>query len=234
MTALSLDLDETLWRLDGVIENAERATHEFLQAHHPTLASAYPPERMRALRAEIAANEPGLQHDVTALRMRTFEQAASRVGAPRGIAQKAFEVFLEARHQVDLYPDAEPLLERLFGRLPMVALTNGNADVHRIGMGHYFVAAHSAVHVGAAKPERPMFEAAAFSAGVPIEAVIHVGDDPVTDVAGAVQHGLRAVWLNRTGAPWPEDAPRVAYEEIRTLDELPNLLKRLQPNLELS
>lgn len=234
MTALSLDLDETLWRLDGVIEQAERATHEFLQAHHPVLASAYPPERLRALRTEIALADPGLQHDVTALRMRTLEQAARHVDAPKRAAQEAFEIFMEARHRLELYPDAVPLLERLFGRLPLVALTNGNADVHRVGMGHYFVAAHSAVEVGAAKPERPMFEAAAYSTGVPMETLIHVGDDPVTDVAGAARNGLRAIWLNRAGAPWPEEVPPVAYHEIRSLDELPGLLKHLRPELELS
>lgn len=234
MTALTLDLDETLWQLEGVIERAEWATHEFLLAEHPALANAYPPERMRALRAEVAEADPGLQHDVTALRLRTMEQAARSVEAPLRVAEAAFEVFMEARHQVRLYPDAVPLLDRLFGHLPLVALTNGNADVHRIGMGHYFVAAHSAVEVGAAKPERPMFEAAASSTGVPLETLIHVGDDPVTDVTGAARHGLRAIWLNRSGAPWPEAVPRVACEEIRGLDELPGLLKRLQPDLALS
>ena len=234
MTALSLDLDETLWRLDGVIEQAERATHDFLQARYPALAAAYPPERLRELRTEVARADPGLQHDVTALRLRTFEQAARRVDAPHSVAEEAFEIFIEARHRVELYPDAVPLLDRLHGRLPLVALTNGNADVHRIGMGHYFVAAHSAVQVGAAKPERPMFEAAAYSTGVPMETLIHVGDDPVTDVSGAVQHGLRAVWLNRSGAPWPTEVPRVACHEIRSLYELPGLLKGLRPELELS
>ncbi|KAA8983632.1 MULTISPECIES: HAD-IA family hydrolase [Gammaproteobacteria] len=234
MTALTLDLDETLWQLDGVIERAERATHEFLLAEHPALASAYPPERMRALRIEVAEADPSLQHDVTALRLRTLERAARHVEAPLRIAEAAFEVFMEARHRVTLYPDALPMLDRLLGRLPLVALTNGNADVHRIGMGHYFVAAHSAVEVGAAKPERPMFEAAASSTGVPLETLIHVGDDPVTDVAGAARHGLRPVWLNRSGLPWPEDVPRVAYDEIRGLDELPGLLRRLRPDLQLS
>lgn len=124
-------------------------------------------------------------------------------------------------------------MSRLSGRLPLVALTNGNADVHRLGMGHYFVASLSAVEVGAAKPERLMFEAAADSTGIPMQSLIHVGDDPVTDVAGAARHGLRAVWLNRTGAPWPVEVPPVAYHEIRSLDQLPGLLKRLEPELEL-
>lgn len=234
MTALSLDLDETLWQMKGVIEQAERAMYAYLWAHHPAVATAYPPERMRALRTDIAATNPGLKHDVTALRLRTLEYALHASGAPRGLADEAFAVFMEARHHVQLYPDTLPLLELLHGRLPLVALTNGNGDVHRLGMGHYFVAALSAVDVGAAKPERPMFAAVADRTGITLPNLIHVGDDPLTDVAGAAQHGLRAVWLNRSGAPWPEQAPWVAHDEIRSLDELPEVLTRLQPDLALS
>lgn len=225
MTAISLDLDETLWRLDGVLEQAEEATVAFLRERYPSIAEAYPPERMRALRDETAEQYPELLYNVTALRIRTFERAARAVGAPLQAAEEAFDVFLDARHRVDLYPDALPVLEMLHQRLPLVALTNGNADVHRLALGHYFVAAYSAGHVGAAKPDRPMFEAAARGAGVPLERLIHVGDDPVTDVAGAAQHGLRAIWLNRSGIPWPSNLLRVDHEEIRSLDQLPLLLK---------
>ena len=224
--AISLDLDETLWRIDGVLEHAEAQTVAFLKAHYPAIAEHYPPERMRALRDQVVAEQPDLVHNVTAMRIRTFERAAELVGAPRRAAEEAFGVFIDARHKVELYPDALPLLEQLHRRHPLVALTNGNADVHRLAMGHYFVAAFSAVQVGAAKPSRPMFEAAARGAGVPMERIIHVGDDPVTDVTGAARHGLRAVWLNRSGAPWPEDVPRVDFEEIRTLDPLPDLIDK--------
>lgn len=225
MIAISLDLDETLWRLDGVLERAEEETVAFLREHYPALAEAYPPERMRALRDQVAHDNPDLCYNVTALRIRTFEEAARAVGVPLRAAEEAFEVFIDARHRVELYPDALPVLEGLYQRIPLVALTNGNADVHRLALGHYFVAAYSAVHVGAAKPSRPMFEAAARGSGVPIERLIHVGDDPETDVSGAARHGLRAIWLNRHGAPWPEGLPRVDYEEIRTLDQLLDLIE---------
>ena len=74
MTSLSLDLDETLWRLESVMEQAERATHEYLQAHNPVLASAHLLERLRALRSEIAQADPGMKHDVTALRIRSLDE----------------------------------------------------------------------------------------------------------------------------------------------------------------
>ncbi|MEQ6884643.1 HAD-IA family hydrolase [Salicola sp. Rm-C-2C1-2] len=231
VTVLSLDLDETLWQMEGVIEQAERAMHAHLWTNHPAVATAYPPERMRQLSTNIAATNPSLKHNVTALRLRTLEHAVLETGAPRALADEAFAVFMEARHHVRLYPDAIPLLELLHKRLPLVALTNGNADVQRLGMGHYFAASCSAADVGAAKPDRSIFEAAADRAGISLHNLIHVGDDPLTDVAGAAQHGLRAVWLNRSGSPWPEHAPWVTHDEITSLDELPGVLTRLQPDL---
>lgn len=50
MTALSLDLDEPLWTLEGVIEKAEQAMHEHLHRQYPALASAYPPLLDRKLK----------------------------------------------------------------------------------------------------------------------------------------------------------------------------------------
>ena len=224
MTVLSLDLDDTLWTLGGVIEKAEQAMHEHLYRQHPAVAKAYPPERMRALAMEIAQAEPGLRHDISALRTRALERALVDGGAPGARAREIFEVFMVARHQVSFYPDTLPMLERLHGRLPLVALTNGNADVHRVGIGHYFARSFSPVDVGVPKPDRAMFEAVARHTAVPLHSIIHVGDDPERDVAGAAEHGLRAIWLNRNGDPWPDEVPEVACEEIRSLEELPGLL----------
>jgi putative hydrolase of the HAD superfamily len=53
--------------------------------------------------------------------------------------------------------------------------------------------------------------------------VLHVGDDPEADVEGARAAGLRPVWLNRSGTPWP--APSAAPDlHIRSLLELDAVL----------
>src|SRR5690606_23803254 len=46
----------------------------------------------------------------------------------------AFEVFLAARHQVSLFPEVQPTLEVLANRYQLAVLTNGNADVRRLGL----------------------------------------------------------------------------------------------------
>ena len=48
---------------------------------------------------------------------------------------------------------------------------------------------------------------------------MHIGDDPLADVVGATQAGIRAVWINRGSGEWPRDfAPPV--RTIATLAEI--------------
>jgi putative hydrolase of the HAD superfamily len=50
-----------------------------------------------------------------------------------------------------------------------------------------------------------------------------VGDDPEADVEGARRAGVEAVWLNRTGARWPDAMPAPRHA-ISSLAELAPLL----------
>jgi putative hydrolase of the HAD superfamily len=104
------------------------------------------------------------------------------------------------------------------------AITNGNADVHYIGIGHYFDFVITAAGAGVAKPKAEIFHAALDAAGVQACHAVHVGDDPERDVQGANAVGMRSVWVNVKAAPWPGGRPPDA--EIRTLDELQPLLER--------
>jgi len=99
-----------------------------------------------------------------------------------------------------------------------VALSNGNADVQRVGLGAYFSASLSAQQFGVAKPDPRIFEAAAAAAAVAPAEVLHVGDDVDTDVMGALNSGLQAVWVNREAKAWPHASP--APWTISSLHEL--------------
>jgi FMN hydrolase / 5-amino-6-(5-phospho-D-ribitylamino)uracil phosphatase len=63
--------------------------------------------------------------------------------------------------RVELYDDVRPALAFLAARFPTVALTNGNADVHRVGLGEFFVGSFSAQAFGVGKPDVRIFHAAA-------------------------------------------------------------------------
>ncbi|MCK8515112.1 HAD-IA family hydrolase [Methylonatrum kenyense] len=224
IAALSFDLDDTLWELGQVIRRAEQALHDYLQRYHPAVAERYDIEAMAELRRKLADERPGIAHDMTALRIETLRRAAKSCGESEELALPAFHVFLKARNRVRLFPETRPVLERLALRWPLLALTNGNADIQRVGLGSYFRHAISPAEAGAAKPDAAMFALACEQAGVEPAGLMHIGDDPLTDVTGAVRFGLRAIWLNRDDTPWPEGLPQVPHQQVRSLTELQALL----------
>ena len=68
-----------------------------------------------------------------------------------------------------------------------------------------------------------MFRSGCERLGVSPVAAAYVGDNPHLDVVGARNAGLTAIWLNRTGADYPEDLQPPDHT-ITTLAELPALL----------
>ncbi len=242
MLVLSLDLDDTLWPVAPVIAAAEDELLSWLRERHPLTISGHGVESLRALRAQVAARFPEHGHDLTFLRRRAlldlFEAGRARlpaVGQPpsdaespadiespadmEALADEALEVFLAARNRVELYDDVRPTLERLHSRYRLFALSNGNADLQRCGIGHWFAGHVTARAAGAAKPDARIFARLLAEAGVEAHQVLHVGDDPVTDVAGAMRAGMQAVWLNRDARQWPQGLPP-APRTIATLAEI--------------
>jgi putative hydrolase of the HAD superfamily len=138
------------------------------------------------------------------------------------MAPTAFEVFFAERQRVSFFEDALPALEWLSGRYPLLALSNGNADLARVGFGAYFKGGVSASQCGVAKPDVRIFLAAAQLAGVPPEQVLHVGDDASHDVLGGLAAGMQTVWVNRSEHLWTHDAQ--PHETVSQLNELCDLL----------
>ena len=202
--ALTLDLDDTLWPVWPALERADRDVHDWLRAHHPTVADAWPIPAMRELRARIAAERTDLAHDFTTQRHLTMRYAFAACGIDEAPVDALWEVYFSARNAVDLYEDSLPALRRIAGRWPVAALTNGNADLDRVGIAAHFRHHVSAREVGVPKPDPAIFRAAVERLGAAPHEVLHVGDDPALDVAGARAAGLRVAWINRRGEPWPD------------------------------
>ena len=131
IAAISLDLDDTLWPIAPTIERAEACLHAWFETHFPAVARAYPVAVMRALREQIWLENPALQHDFTTTRLLSLRVAMLPFGAVEADVQVAFELFLAARHDVTLFPGALASLQSLAAHWPVVALTNGNADLSR-------------------------------------------------------------------------------------------------------
>lgn len=205
--ALSLDLDDTLWPIWPAIVRAEAALHEFLLERCPRTAEKYPTPEMRALRDRIAVDFPEHAHDMSVQRRLSLEHALRDAGDDLVHVDEAYDTFYLARNTIDFYPDALAALERLAARFPLAALTNGNADLSRIGIADRFVVFQSPTISGHAKPHAPIFEATCAELGVAPHDLLHIGDDPWLDVDGAARAGIRTCWINRRDETWPESLP---------------------------
>ncbi len=230
---ISFDLDDTLWPVAPVIEGAERTLFAWLEARHPQAVHGHSIESMRELRARIAEQFPERRHDLTFLRRRALAAqfgaaglgaaapgvADSEAGDLEPLVDEAFEVFLAERNRVALYADVMPSLLRLRTRYRLFALSNGNADLKRCGIGDFFDGHVTAIAAGAAKPDARIFAQLERAAGVSAAEVLHIGDDPLADVVGATRAGMQAVWLNRDARPWPAQFSPPA-RTISTLAEI--------------
>jgi putative hydrolase of the HAD superfamily len=203
--AIAFDLDNTLWNVEPVLERAEECLAAWLQEHCPRLELSR--EEMRAAREQLARREPHNAHDVSYLRVAALAAHAREYGYDESIALDAFEVFLAARNAVEIFPDVAPALARLRLRYALASLSNGNADLVRIGLGHVFTVSLNARQIGAAKPHRRCFERLARELALDPGAIAYVGDDPQLDVAAARAAGLRTVWMNRRAHAWPQELP---------------------------
>lgn len=227
---ITFDLDNTLWPVDRVIRRAEAACQEWLAKLHPDAAAQLQPAMMRDIRNELLTANPQYLNNLTALRTDLLESGFRRAGYSehdaRQFAQQAFDVFHEARNQVDLFPGALELLESLSDRYALGALSNGNADLRKAGLSDLFHFHHSAESVGKRKPAPDMFHAALESAGTGAHQSLHIGDHPVEDIGAALDVGFDAIWANLLGLEWPSQLPRHPHQ-VSSLEELQQLIEQL-------
>ena len=228
--AISLDLDDTLWPIWPVIERAEKVLLAWLEQHAAQTAALFAsPAALREIReyvaTELVKTKPEIQHDLSAIRRESIRLALTRAGNNPALADTAFDVFFVERNKVELYDDALPALKAMAAKYSLVALSNGNASVHTVGLGDYFKAALSASVFGVGKPDPRIFHAAADAVGVQPHEVLHIGDDASLDVLGGIAAGMQTVWLNREEKLYPHDKkPTVEAGSLTEVCEMLGLL----------
>jgi 2-haloalkanoic acid dehalogenase type II len=221
--AICFDLDNTLWDVWPVIIRAEQKMYDFLAQRYPRVVASMTLEMMRAAREQTAAAYPQMAHDFTFLRKQTLRDHAREFGYAEAMAEEAFDAFIQARNEVDLYADVLPALDELRGRYRLFTASNGNADLGKIGLAHYFERTIAARHVGALKPDPAIFLKVIEGTDLQADHVVYVGDDPLLDVQGARGAGMQAIWIDRQGAQWPPEIAPPAHK-IRSLTDLLELL----------
>lgn len=120
------------------------------------------------------------------------------------------------------FADVTDALRRLRSRgMPVVVVSNWDISLHDFiadsGLGPLVDQVVSSAEVGVAKPAPEPFQRGLELLGLAPSEVVHVGDDPDHDVAGARAAGLAPVLIRRSGGsdPPPDGAP-----VIRSLRDL--------------
>ena len=226
---ITFDLDDTLWSVKPVLVAADNALRTWLAKHAAALGE-FTAERLQQLRSELVQQQPVLDQRVSELRYQVLLRALLQSGyaerEAQEIAEQAFQVFLAARQNVELFTDVLPTLEQLRHNYILGALSNGNADVRRVGLGKYFSFALNADMLGLAKPEPQVFLAALARAQVEPGHSIHIGDHPEHDVLGAQQVGMRTIWFNPEQKIWT--GGREPDAQISQISQLPEIIKQFE------
>jgi len=235
--AVFFDLDETLVDDDRCMREAVARTCRALGGLHPQIE----PERLEAAylrvaddwwtsRGSVPRTSGSASTNGRDIRIEVWGETLKTCGLPdQDLAVTAADVYSQERRSgYCLFPEAEEVLHALQPRFILGVITNGPGNtqrekLHVTGIIPYLRTFVISGELGVGKPDSGIFLKALESVEAKPGEAVHIGDSLTSDVAGAKNVGMYAVWINRNRADRPQNAP-VPDLEISTLGELMPLL----------
>ena len=225
---ITFDLDDTFWDIKDTIINAEKNSRKWIEGIIGEQVNWGTFEDFMRIRAELAKEDPSLEYDLGMLRKKIISHHTKQYFNNKKefdtFINDAYIFFLEERHKVNFYEDVVSVLEKLSTKYKLGVLTNGNADVNKLGIGHLFDFSISSIDVKSNKPDQGHFCRAREISQVNFEDTLHVGDHPINDVLGARKLGINALWFNLNDANWDLDEnPPIQFKKW---SEFTNILEK--------
>ena len=222
--AVFLDIDGTLLWVDLDVEGYVEDLAPYSDNGTLTTEKVAGPV-WSSLRRHIAGN---LEHR-TEEGLEGFKRRNARITAEEIGVDAPIEVLAEvARRRISFvpYPETEAVLQRLRKTgVKVFAVSNWDIELVKVledlGWSGYFDEVIASAVVGVEKPEGEIFEEALRVCGIARDRVVHVGNDPVTDVEGGSDAGIDTVLVDRRGTI---DAPRATYV-LPDLNGLPSIVE---------
>jgi putative hydrolase of the HAD superfamily len=178
-----------------------------------------------SLRRHIEGNvEYRTEKDLAGFKRRNAEMTAVEIGID--VPVDVLTDVAERRVSFNPYPESEAVLRHLREMGTKVfAVSNWDIELAKvlddIGWMGYFDGVIVSAVVGIEKPEGEIFEEALRVSGVSRDRVIHVGNDPITDIEGASRAGLDTVLVDRRGIV---EAPEATFV-VSDLNGLPQIVE---------
>ena len=217
--AVTFDADDTLWDFSAVAGLATAAVVDELRSRYPDFPGT--PGDLTDARRTVGEESPEGTSFPLIRRWAIQRFIADHIGDDPGLAGEMTELFFDHRRRhVTLFEDVIPMLDALDDGLVVGVITNGNMAWESTAIAERIDFWLAADQTGVRKPDPRVFHMAAAAAGCPTRQVVHVGDEPDSDVVGALRAGARAVLLDRHGRGGGSGADAV----IESLAELPDLL----------
>ncbi|USG68499.1 HAD family hydrolase [Brevibacillus ruminantium] len=224
------DLDDTLFDYSQCFEEGMRQTI----GRHRLSADLDHDSFYRKLKAYSDELWPDLTQNRISLaeyRFRRLEKTAAHWG--RTVAEEVAKDFqqmflLDCFDTIKPIPEVERCLRKLAASHQLGIVTNGPEDmaftkIERLGLSHLFSADQLIIseRVGYHKPDRRIFTAALERFGTAPKETLFVGDSWEADVAGAIDAGMDAVWINpKKLQPASNHLPLAVVERLEQLTDV--------------
>lgn len=236
-TAILFDLDDTLF-------DHRRASALALGTMHATFAPDLPFDKFATIHAEVleAFHARFLAGEFTLdgarlARMQTLFSRFDRA-LDTATAERAACLYRE-QHQANrrLVAGASELLDALHGHCRLGIVTNNSTaeqleKLRALDIARYFDVVVISEDVGVTKPDPRIFSIALERIGARARDAVFIGDNWTNDIAGALDAGMAAIWLDRddetlalerhTGHKLPESCANagVCHNRLATIRSL--------------
>ncbi|WP_435275133.1 HAD-IA family hydrolase [Psychrobium sp. nBUS_13] len=230
--AIGFDLDDTLYDNRPVLINAEKKLHQFLLQEFPKTQQLTISD-WTDIRLAVTRLQPTLQQDITLARQASLKQGLLNSGYTQQQANdgmmRAMEVFLASRNNITLSSSVHDTLALLKKHFRLFVITNGNADIKRFGIDHYFeFALQPSQEISPAiamKPASDMFIEAEKRLALSGNDILYIGDHPTSDIKGSGEMDWQNGWFNAHQRPLihykkPQQLPTFEYNDILQLTNL--------------
>lgn len=204
--AVSLDGDGTLWDVWAAARIALSETAYSLNERYDLSGDrSIDVAELEDLRRQIARSH----HDwsMKAVRCQSFVNALARrsisLDASDLDVEELWDTFLERRQAATIpYGDAVAFLTRMTaGGCRTALLSNGNTHPETVDLNHFFDAVLLSEVTNIRKPDVEAFRAVSTTLGVPLNEIVHIGDDKADDYDAAKAAGMKALLLCRAHSP---------------------------------
>lgn len=224
--AISFDGDNTLWDFDKVMRHSLKYVLEELGRLDPDAKKLLSVKKIVEIKNKVAEELKGKVIKLGEVRLEAFRRTLRDIGRPNdSLASHLNRVYYKHRFEdVELFDDVLPTFNTLKEKYKLGLLSNGNTYPKHCGLEGMFQFVVFSQDHGVEKPNSKIFQIALLEAGCSKEEVLHVGDSLNDDIAGAINAGIKCVWLNRNQEK--NDMGIKTDYEITSLSELSEIISR--------